>query len=240
MVLVIPGFKKMFLKRTWKDFTIEFSNFGKLSLAIFGIKSEFSNPTNTDLNQQHIIVANHRSWFDQISIMAAFPQITHFLCKSDYFNIPFYKYCLRAVEAIPVSKKQLKKEDSNKLNEYLERGDNVVFFAEGTRASGRTLLPFKKGAFIKSARTGVPILPMYILGSEQCLSKKDSILNVKSGDIKIIVGSSTYFTEDNLEQQIHEFEEKYIATHNSLFDDFELYRVANTGRKTKPRLSFRR
>ncbi len=239
-VVIIPGIKKTFFKKTWKDFTQDFMTFGKTSLRVFGIRAEFSNPTNVDLNKQYIIVANHRSWFDQISIMASFPQITHFLAKSDYFKVPFFKYCLRSVEAIPVYNKKLKQSENLILNEYLDRGDNVVFFAEGTRASGRTLMPFKKGAFKQAARTGVPILPMYILGSEDRLSKKGSILNVTSGEIKIISGKPTYFCKENLEEQIKEFEDIYTATHNSLYDDYEIYKVAQSGkkkRKTKPALS---
>ena len=41
----------------------------------------------------------------------------------------------------------------------------VVIFAEGTRSRSGRLLPFKKGAFVLAAETGIPIIPTVVTGS---------------------------------------------------------------------------
>jgi 1-acyl-sn-glycerol-3-phosphate acyltransferase len=223
-VITIPYLKRTFLGRKWSELTSDWNMFGKFGLRVFGIHSQFYNPHKVDLSQQHLIVCNHRSWFDQIAIMEQYPRSTHFLAKAAYFDLPFFKYCLNSCEVIPVHNGHLKKEVGDRLSECIDKGDDVVFFAEGTRGTGRKLLPFRKGAFKQAARTGLPILPMYILGSEQCMSKQTgSILDVKPGEIVIIVGRPAYFTEENLEEEMQAFERRYTSVHNKLYDEYELY-----------------
>ena len=41
----------------------------------------------------------------------------------------------------------------------------MIIFPEGTRASSRELLPFKKGVFIMALKAGQPIVPVSISGT---------------------------------------------------------------------------
>ena len=46
-----------------------------------------------------------------------------------------------------------------------EQKSVVVIFAEGTRSRSGRLQPFKKGAFVLAAETGIPIIPTVVTGS---------------------------------------------------------------------------
>jgi 1-acyl-sn-glycerol-3-phosphate acyltransferase len=238
LLVLIPSIKKKFLKKSWDELYREFNLFGKIGLKIFGIESRLVNPHGVDLKQQYLIAANHRSWFDQIALMALYPKNVHFLAKADYFKVPFFKYCLNNYECIAVHNKKLNHKTSAQLDKYITRGDDVVFFVEGTRGSGRSLLPFKKGVFKQSADTGLPVLPTYILGSEQCLCKKNTLFTVKKGNVVVILGNPVYFTHENLDEQIAEFEANYRKVHDDLYVDYDKFQAQEGTKSLRPVLGF--
>jgi 1-acyl-sn-glycerol-3-phosphate acyltransferase len=47
----------------------------------------------------------------------------------------------------------------------------MVIFPEGTRSVDGRLLPFKKGPFHLAIETGVPVVPVTILGTAECWPK---------------------------------------------------------------------
>ena len=58
-----------------------------------------------------------------------------------------------------------------KAIEYLNDGEIVAIYPEGTRERGRGLLPFKKGAVRMSSATNVPIIPFVIVGRYRAFRK---------------------------------------------------------------------
>jgi 1-acyl-sn-glycerol-3-phosphate acyltransferase len=128
---------------------------------------------------------------------------------------------------IPVHQKHLTEQTNIQVKQYLNRGDNLLYFVEGTRGSGRELLPFRMGAFKEAARTGLPILPMYILGSEQRLCKKNTLCSVKSGKIVVILDNPVYFTLNDLEKQVEDFEAMYRSKHEEYYIAYETYSVTS-------------
>jgi 1-acyl-sn-glycerol-3-phosphate acyltransferase len=223
-MILIPSSLKLLKNYTWSENYFIFSFFGEISCKLFGIKVKYQHLGSEQLTKQYLIAANHRSWFDQISMMGHLPIKTHFLSKAAYFKIPFLKYAFKNYEVISVDRKALAPKARTTLESYIERGDSVTYFIEGTRGEGRSLLPFKNGVFSMAAKTGLPVLPTYILGSEECLSKKNPLLSIKGGDLVIITGNPVYFSIDNIDIQIKEFEKKYTEVHNSLYDEFENYK----------------
>ena len=53
----------------------------------------------------------------------------------------------------------------------LEKKVSVMIFPEGTRAPGEELLPFKDGAFRLAIDNKVPILPIAVAGTRNCMAK---------------------------------------------------------------------
>ena len=141
-----------------------------------------------------------------------------------YFKTIFLKYAFKNYEVIPVENKSLRPGSRSILESYIDRGDSVTYFFEGTRGTGRSLLPFKKGVFHMAAKKGLPLVPTYILGSEDCLSKKNTLLSIKGGNLFLITDKPVFFTNDDLDSQIKEFETNYTITYQSLYDEFEIHK----------------
>jgi 1-acyl-sn-glycerol-3-phosphate acyltransferase len=65
-----------------------------------------------------------------------------------------------------------------KLVNFLNQGSSVVVAPEGTRNNTpETLLPFQKGAFRLSIETGIPILPMAVIGADQIMKRGTILLS---------------------------------------------------------------
>jgi len=218
-LILLPVLYRL-MGKTWKDQHHLFQKFGFFSLRLFKIKAQLINKSNVDLTQQFIIASNHRSWFDQITLMALWPQNVHFLAKSEYFEIPFFKFCLQNYQVIPVHNKQLNEDENLKLSQYLKQGDNVVFFVEGTRASGRELLPFRQGAFMNAHKYQLPILPIYILGSQERLCKKNSLSKISSGHIVVVVDKPLYLDGLDWKTQMRKIEEEYTKNYQKYYDQY--------------------
>lgn len=187
----------------------------------FGITIQLRNPEDVPLDRQYILVANHRSWFDQLALAATYPQPFHCLVKKGYCDYPLFGYALTEfAEAIPVEAKSLNPAIKDKLFSYLERGDTALFFVEGTRGSGKTLLPFRAGAFQYAAKMGIPILPIYIFGTEQILSKHRSLLTVKGGTAILLVDRPRMFSPGGWQEEMEAFEQEYRKKHEAWYEAF--------------------
>ncbi|HEX3048976.1 MAG TPA: lysophospholipid acyltransferase family protein [Bacillota bacterium] len=221
---VKPVVKMKIFKLDWHQCYKDQQEFFNKALKLFGIEVVIENSHNVPLEGPYILVSNHRSWFDHVSLIAKMPLFIHYLANAKFLKIIFFGYGMKLYEFIPVADGALSPESSANLNLYLTRKDTVGFFVEGTRGSGQELLPFKPGAFKRAARCGCPILPLYILGSEAILSKRYSLITVKSGTIKIIIDPPVYFTVADWETKSREFEAEYRKKFSKLYEEFEATR----------------
>lgn len=121
-----------------------------------------------------IIVANHLSYMDDFLLA----YVVRLCCGQRLYiptNTKAFKGVLRswlhlaggAVEIDPADR-----ETSNQaLRQLVHDGRIVLMFPEGTRSDGTRLLPFKFGAFNLAIDTGVPLVPVALLGTHQVLPK---------------------------------------------------------------------
>ncbi|KAK4392768.1 1-acyl-sn-glycerol-3-phosphate acyltransferase BAT2, chloroplastic [Sesamum angolense] len=73
--------------------------------------------------------------------------------------------------------------------ELIKKGASVFFFPEGTRSKDGKLGPFKKGAFSVAAKTGVPVIPITLIGTGEIMpAGMEGRLN--PGSVKVIVHPS--------------------------------------------------
>ncbi len=140
-----------------------------------------------------IIISNHTSHLDAVSIAAAIPfkywvHLYITAAKDYWFRNPvfsfFSKHCLGA---IPIDRKD-KSGEAVKLCMSLLKGlDRIwlIMFPEGTRSYDGTLNPFKKGVSIFSKNTDTPILFLFIEGGAKLMPKGSA---PKPGSLKIHIG----------------------------------------------------
>jgi 1-acyl-sn-glycerol-3-phosphate acyltransferase len=66
------------------------------------------------------------------------------------------------------------------------KDNSLVIFAEGTRSEDGQLQRFKKGAFILSLDTGIPIVPVIINGAHKAMGKKQRRISATTITLTIL------------------------------------------------------
>lgn len=123
---------------------------------------------NITPGEPYILVANHVSWFDIFAIAAKLPVDYHFVAKKELEKIPVFGLAWRVAGHISIDRtnRESAARSLRKAGEQMRQQRSVVvIFAEGTRSRTGRLLPFKKGAFVLGAETGIPIIPTVVTGS---------------------------------------------------------------------------
>jgi 1-acyl-sn-glycerol-3-phosphate acyltransferase len=99
-----------------------------------------------------------------------------FLAKKELFRIPLFAQGMRTVGMIEINRSKggsSRKAIIEGVQLAAERGNSLIIFPEGTRATESKLLPFHKGAFRIAIDTGLPVLPVIIEGTDR-ISKPGS------------------------------------------------------------------
>jgi len=123
---------------------------------------------NVTPGEPFVLVANHVSWFDIFAIAAKLPVDYHFVAKKELEKIPVFGLAWRVAGHISIDRgnRESATRSLRKAGEQMrEQKSVVIIFAEGTRSRTGRLLPFKKGAFVLAAETGIPIIPTVVTGS---------------------------------------------------------------------------
>lgn len=157
--------------------------------ALVGVRYQVHGRENIDPNQPYIYIFNHRSFIDAPVIPIAIRQEVRAIGKKELSKIPVFGFVVSRV-AVWVDRKNAasRKASVEKLLKILEKGISIVVAPEGTRNdTGQTLLLFQKGAFRIAAETGIPILPMAVIGADRVM-KRGSLL-MRPGKIHIYFSS---------------------------------------------------
>lgn len=127
-----------------------------------------ANPRNP-----YVVVSNHQSHAD-IPILSWLPWEMKWVGKAELWKIPVIGWEMRLSKDIPVDRKDARSGAKAMLTAkgVLERKCSVIFFPEGTRSPDGRVHRFTDGAFHLALKAGVPILPVAVEGSRDCLPKK--------------------------------------------------------------------
>lgn len=113
-----------------------------------------------------ILASNHLNLADPAIIMTLVPRRIAWLTKRELFDIPFFGAWYRLFGAIPVRRFEADLEALRKAQEALGRGLALGMFPEGTRSRSGGLGKAYPGTALIALRTGAPVLPIAIWGSE--------------------------------------------------------------------------
>jgi len=111
----------------------------------------------------YIVASNHISLLDAPLLMGAFPVKGHFIVADFLYDIPFLRWFLHVVEAIPIGR------SSEIAGELLNKNRVVGLFPEGGVSPTGKLREFRRGAALLAHKTGRPIVPCAILGTYEAL-----------------------------------------------------------------------
>jgi 1-acyl-sn-glycerol-3-phosphate acyltransferase len=126
-----------------------------------------------------VIVANHNSHLDTISLMALMPLRALWTVRpvaaADHFGGagPVGFLARHVLRTILVERDGRGPETSlAPVIGALDRGEVLIFFPEGSRGEPEVMARFKRGiAHIAVMRPGIPIVPVYLHGMGKCMPK---------------------------------------------------------------------
>jgi 1-acyl-sn-glycerol-3-phosphate acyltransferase len=114
-----------------------------------------------------ILAPSHRSTLDIPVAAATTRRRMMYMGKDSMWKIKPIGFLLTALGSFPVTRGSADLEALKRCIAVLERGDPLVLFPEGTRHHGRIIEPLFDGAAFIAYKTGVPIIPVGIAGSEE-------------------------------------------------------------------------
>ncbi len=114
-----------------------------------------------------IVVANHLNFVDPPLVGSILSRRAVFMAKEELFRSRIVGYIMGALGAFPVSKGHLDRRALRRAVQVLADGQALVIFPEGMRSRGRRLKPAFPGAALIALRSGAPIIPIGITGTEK-------------------------------------------------------------------------
>jgi 1-acyl-sn-glycerol-3-phosphate acyltransferase len=128
-----------------------------------------------------IFAGNHHSHLDTFLMLSAIP--TRFRRKAiiaagaDYWFDKKWKAVLSAlaIGAIPIERKKVSRTSSDLSLKVLRDGHNLIIFPEGGRSNDGWAGEFKPGAAFLSTRSGAPIVPVHLFGTDAILPKGQNL-----------------------------------------------------------------
>ncbi len=153
-------------------------------------RTEVVGRENMPLRGPIIVASNHLNNADPPILAASLPRRLVFMSKQEAFRWPILGFLIRLTGAFPVRRFEADLGALRKATSSLKEGQVLAMFPEGGRSSDCKLAKAHPGTALLALRSGVPILPIAISGTEGIsLSKvlRDA-LRLRRQRVRLVVG----------------------------------------------------
>lgn len=115
-----------------------------------------------------IVAANHVSYLDPLVIGAALKRRATYMAREELFNIPVIGAFVMSF-SFPVRRGKPQPSTIKEAVKRLKQGELIVMFPEGGRSVDGSLLEAKRGVGVIAAISRMPVVPIFIKGTEKAL-----------------------------------------------------------------------
>jgi 1-acyl-sn-glycerol-3-phosphate acyltransferase len=165
----------------------------------------------------------HRSFIDFALVASLTTRRIRYMGKAELWGNRAFGALLSALGAFPVHRGGADREALRRSIELAQQGEPLVIFPEGTRRSGPTVKNLYEGAAYVAARTGIPVVPVGIGGSELAMKKGSRL--PRPVKIHLVIGPPlpAPVVADGAarvsRRSVHELTEQIEGAVQRLFDD---------------------
>lgn len=160
----------------------------RILLWLTGVRVDVEGMENAFLDGPRIYMANHQSDFDILIVLAHIPGQFRWVAKKELFRIPVFGKAMRNAGYIEIDRQHHENamKSLEEAAKKIREGKSVVTFPEGTRSRDGKIKEFKQGMFYLAIQSGVPIVPVSIIGAHEIMPKRS--LMIRPGRIKMVIG----------------------------------------------------
>lgn len=179
-----------------------------------------SGRENIDKKQSYVVVANHQSVYDMISIFGYLKMDLRWVMKKELRKVPFLGYSSVRVGNVFVDRSNTAAAIKSiaKAKETIRDGVSMMFFVEGTRSLTGRMGDMKKGAFIMALEMGLPILPVTVDGTSSILPA--TTLDLFPGKARMVIHEPIDISEYSMEN----INELMARTKDTLASELTMFR----------------
>jgi len=174
-----------------------------------------------DLPKPYIIVFNHCSHWDPVLTWAYFPDFLNFMVKAELHDVLSFGIMSEVAGNIPVHRETSDITAIKAAIKHLKKGYNLAVFAEGTRSLDGKVHPFKEGAFTLANRVQVPVVPVYLHGTFQVISKGQRIIRANPTELHVLDPVLDFtqqrLSKDEMHQVAQEINERMKAAQKECY-----------------------
>src|SRR5215211_617902 len=123
--------------------------------------------------ESYVFLSTHQSWMDIPVMLGYLPAQLRIAAKREVFHIPFLGWHMQRAGHIPINRGSTAEsiESLRRAARLLGDGVSAFLFPEGTRTRDGSLQPLKKGGFRLAIESGLPIVPVTIVGTRRAMPR---------------------------------------------------------------------
>ncbi len=139
-----------------------------------------------------LICCNHCSYMDPMLAVTALPRKVYSLSRKEIYQQPLLGPFLRRLGAVSVDRGSLADKGALKaVLRIMDDGDLCLIYPEGTRSPDGSLQKPYNGAAFLAVKSGVPVIPMAIVGAYECWPRQRRM--PRMGRITVRIGAPVMY-----------------------------------------------
>jgi 1-acyl-sn-glycerol-3-phosphate acyltransferase len=154
-------------------------------LMLIGARKKVEGLESVPATGAFILVSNHLNNADPPVLTQTMPRRIVWMAKQELFDIPLVGWVFHVFGLIPVRRAEADLKALRRAQQVLRKGHVLGMFPEGTRSKTGGMKAGEPGTAVIALRTGVPLLPVGIWGTEGVKLPRDILkrtrINVRVG-----------------------------------------------------------
>lgn len=164
------------------------SLWARLILLISGVRVRVEGMENIPRGKAVVFLSNHQGAFDIPVLQGFIPVQFRWIAKKSLFRIPLIGWSMSFAGYIAIDRENAAEalRSMEAAASRIRSGTSVLIFPEGTRSDTGKLLPFKRGGFMLASKSGVPIVPVAVSGTNVIMKRGG--FSVRPASVRVSFG----------------------------------------------------